>query len=390
MFLSPCKALPTAMSVPLSPPPLRPFETKEALIEWLTVTVNSEKKGEIKKPPTGFICFRKWFNKFALPLMLLQLGKGTVADLERIHQSNLSKLLSQVWADIPEGHRAFWNKLDVKEYHLKRYPSFHSPESKAQREEEKRQQKEKEGQPRTAKKSGNTKPCRQGPKRSPKGVVRSSPYPSQHTPPLSSTIHPSNPVPLHALSSLVMPVQSSAIDAYLPSIPVIPAYRSANHPAMYVPPSSSPMATSSPFAFPPSFHPPSATLPFSGPLASPSCFAPPQSWSLHQQHALPPATPALPFPLTSALPAAPPAVLPPQAFSQATLGVPPSIPSPSGSQRSENDIDFLSFFEAPQGGAALGMPPLPMDNPSVAQQPTFTIPSTFFDVGMLDLQNLPK
>ena len=102
------------MSVPLSPPPLRPFETKEALIEWITVTVNSKKKREIKKPPTGFICFRKWFNKFALPLMLLQLGKGTVADLERIHQSNLSKLLSQVWADIPEGHRAFWNKLDVK------------------------------------------------------------------------------------------------------------------------------------------------------------------------------------------------------------------------------------------------------------------------------------
>ena len=380
------------MSVPLSPPPLRPFETKEALIEWITVTVNSKKKMEIKKPPTGFICFRKWFNRFILPVLRQERAEGMVAGWKGPKQEDVSEFVGVVWDALPDSHQSFWRDVakDVKEYHLKRYPAFYSPESLAKREEEKRQRKEEEKrQPRKAKKPANTtKPRRRGRKRSPKGAVRSSPYQSQQTQRLpSSSIHPSNPPPLHTIPSLTMPVQSSPVDAFLPSIP---AYRSATHPAMYVPLPSSSMPASLPFAVPPSFHPPSATLPFSATLPSSSLFAPPQSWPLHQQHRLPPAAPALPLPLTSALPAAPPAAFPPQAFKPATLGVPPSIPAPSGPQRSENDIDFLSFFEAPQGGAMLGMPPLPMDNLSVAQQPTFAIPSTFLDVGMLDLPNLPK
>ncbi|KAM5545051.1 hypothetical protein V8D89_001162 [Ganoderma adspersum] len=383
------------MSVPLSPPPRRPFETKEALIEWVTVTVKSEKKGEIKEPPNDFFCFRKWFNKFALPLLLLRLGKGTVADLERLHQSKLSRFLSRVWAHLPEDHRAFWKQVetDVKEYHLKRYPSFHSPESQAQREEEKRQRKEEErrqrkaaeGQPRKAKKSGNTKPSRRGRKRSPKEAVRSSPYRLQQVQRLpSSTIHVSNPLPLHLSTSPAIPIPSTPADAYTASSP---AYHPVAYPAMYAPSPSSSMVAPSSFAIQRSFHPPSATLPFSAPLPFSSFFAPP----LPQQHALPSAAPALPFPLTSTFPA-PPAVFPPQASNRVTMGGYPSIPAPPNPQRSANDIDFFSFFEAPQAGATLGMPPLPMDNLFLApgQQPTFEIPSTYFDTDPETQTSLPS
>ncbi|PIL32800.1 transcription factor [Ganoderma sinense ZZ0214-1] len=372
------------------PTPLsnRPFETKQALVEWVTVTGNSE-NGEIKKPPNSFLIFRKWFNRFSLPLLILSLGQGAAPQ-----QSALSRFLGLMWTMLPEQHRAFWKDIgrDVQAYHVIRYPSFHTPEAEMKRNDEKR-----EKQKRKAPKSSNAESGGPGPKRSPKGTARSSPYPPQLAQSLPSpTIPASNLFHIHASTSLpTVTVPTIPVDAYPASIP---AYRPVAHPAMYGPSSPSYMAPSSSFAAPPSFHPPSATHHFSSPLPPSSFLAPPPpgSASYYRQHA-PPFSPApLPFPITSSMPTttmhSSSAMYPPQAQYQVTPGGYPSmtfLPSP---QRSDIDFNLPSdFFGLPQAGATLGMQPLPVNNLFPAQQPVYEIPAGLFDIDVSDsLFQLPN
>ncbi|KAI1784508.1 hypothetical protein LXA43DRAFT_210358 [Ganoderma leucocontextum] len=275
------------MSDHLSQQPPHRFKTYESFIAWLTVTEKAEKTGDVKLTNK-----RRTSSVF---------GKGV-----RVPGTAPGELGYQLEGPATEAFLEVGRTEHVKVYRGRRYPSFDPAESQAKRKGKKSQRK--------ARKSENAEPCGAGPQRSSSAAVRSEPYPTQRGRSLpSSTIHTSTSLPTAG--------PSTSVGAYTTPVAVCPP---AFHPTMHGPSPSSSVAPSSSFAFPPSFYS-SSTLPSSAPLPPSSFFAPPPSWMPSQQHTLPSSASALPFPLTShvpatALAAGPTTFPPPQTQHQALHG----------------------------------------------------------------------
>ncbi|KAI1788521.1 hypothetical protein LXA43DRAFT_636680 [Ganoderma leucocontextum] len=372
----------SSASVPLSTPlaitmsdhlPQQPphrFETYESFIAWLTVT-EAEKTGDVTPTTkmTSFLCFRKWFREFVFPGLLQELLQGSVvAGWKGPQQRHFSKLAGLAWGALPQNHRDFWTQVSehVKMYRGRRYPSFDPAESQPKRKGKKSQRK--------ARGPENAEPCGAGPQRSSNAAVRSEPYPTQRGRSLpSSTIHTSTSLPTAG--------PSTSVGAYTTHVAVCPP---AFHPTMHGPSPSSSVAPSSSFAFPPSFYS-SSTLPSSAPLPPSSFFAPPPSWMPSQQYPLPSSASALPFPLTShvpatALAAGPAAFPPPQTQYQAPHGDYPSIAYPPASAPEPLRVGFVfEIFGEIQADATREVHLLPEDDLFATYQPTSETPTAYGD-----------